>query len=192
MIDYLLVAAFAADTILMSSEDLKFGSVPLSQALILLLLAVMRLLLGGIGEALPAIMPTPGDLICLLTLVAMVAQNKTGVADLLFLISLRIFYPEKIIVRWMSLFINGEAVGASIAEVSFTNGILLALRHRVLTARGSGQQEFLRELPRCVILFAPLIWLLSSPADRQVDRVPFIPLLAGGAVIGVFLNTILL
>jgi len=192
VIDYLLVAAFAADTILMSSEDLKFGSVPLSQALILLLLAVMRLLLGGIGEALPAIMPTPGDLICLLTLVAMVAQNKTGVADLLFLISLRIFYPEKIIVRWMSLFINGEAVGASIAEVSFTNGILLALRHRVLTARGSGQQEFLRELPRCVILFAPLIWLLSSPADRQVDRVPFIPLLAGGAVIGVFLNTILL
>ena len=192
MIDCLLVTAFAADAILMSLEDLKFSSVPLSQALALLLLAIMRLLLSGTRETLPAMTPTSGDLVCLLTLIAMVAQGRTGIADLLFLVSLRIFYPEKIIIRRVSLFISGEAVGASIAEVSFANGILLALRHRVLVARGGREQEFLRELPQCVILFAPLIWLLPSPVNRQVDRVPFIPLLAGGAVIGVLLNALLL
>lgn len=192
MIECLLTAAFAADATLISLEDLRFGSVPLYQAFVLLLLAVMRLLLSGVGEALPAMMPTPGDLICLLALVAMVAQGRTGMADLLFLVSLRIFYPEKIIIRGVSLFVSGETVGASIAEVSFTNGVLLALRHRVLMAQGSGEQEFLGELPQCVILFAPLIWLLSLPVDRQIDRVPFIPLLVGGAVIGVLLRAILL
>jgi hypothetical protein len=192
VIEGFLAAAFVADAALMCFEDLRSGSVPMTQALALLFVATLKLSLGGVEFTRSALAPTLGDLVCLLALFTLVARGRTGLADLIFLVSLRIFYPGGVVIERASILVRSGNVIASLAEVSFTNGVLLALRHRVLSARGGRWGSYLMGVPEFAILFAPAVWLLSIRGGDQAERVPFIPFLAGGAIIGASLNTLLL
>jgi hypothetical protein len=193
VIDELIVGAFFVNAASMCVEDLRTSSVPLGQALASLLIASVRHMVGeakAITEWAPLSL---GEVLGFLLLCVLIALGKTGSADLVFLLSLRVLLPERMTLNGTSLFLTDTMpVAVTVSEISLANGLLLVLRYKtvsLLRRRGRTSFDYALEF---LALFAPLAWAFSAVGEEGEERVPFIPFLVAGAIIGMSLNTLLL
>lgn len=192
MIDELLVGAFFINAASMCVEDLRTSSVPLGQALASLFIASVRHVVGetkAITEWAPLSL---GEVLGFLLLCVLVALGRTGSADLIFLLSLRVLFPERMTLYGTSLFLaGGMPIAVTISEMSLANALLLVLRYRTVSLlRRRGRTSF-GYVPEFLALFAPLAWAFSVVGEKGEERVPFIPFLTAGAIIGMSFNTLL-
>ena len=193
VIDELLVGAFFTNAVFMCVEDLRANSVPLAQALASLLIAVVRHIVGETKATIELAPLSIGEVLGFLMLCVLVALGRTGGADLVFLLSLRALFPEKMALNGVSLFLIGSMpIAVTVSEISITNALLLVLRYRTVSLLRKRGLMSLGYLPEFLALFAPLAWTFSLFGEEGEERVPFIPFLTAGAIIGMSFNTLLL
>jgi len=193
VIDELLIVAFFANAASMCVEDLETSSVPLCQALASLLIACIRHTLGETRAAIEWAPLSFAEVMGFLLLFVLIKSGRTGSADLVFLLSLRVLFPERIELKGASFLLIGRtSVTATISEISLANALLLALRYRTVSLfrrRELASSDYVFEF---LALFAPLAWALSVAGERDEETIPFIPFLIAGAIIGMSFNTLLL
>jgi len=192
VIEALAAAAFVVNCLFMCLEDIRYGSVSLSRVLLSLFLAASRSI-AEIGKGSAKWPPvTLGSVLGLLIMGILVVLGTTGVADFLFLASLQFLFPEGVILSGISfLFRSQLQITVTLAEAALTNALLLLLRYRVLSRIRTLGSNPTGGVPDTVIMLVPLAWTLPILARDGRERVPFLPFMTAGAVIGVFFNTLL-
>lgn len=192
MIEELLTLAFVGNSLLMCAEDLQHCSVSSKRVLVSALLAVSKQIANTANGSPLEFTLTYGDAVSFLILVATVTSGMTGFADLAFLASLRVIFPGRVGLRGASFFFPGEVdIAASVAEISLVNGLFLVLRYRALSLLRREKSGLIDPVPEPMMLLLPFVWAVAAMEKGGSERVPFIPFLTAGALIGTLFNTLL-